>query len=209
MKVAIIGHGAAIGAAGIYQGTGWKIWGINSVHRNALVRGPQDWDAMFNLHRLAHLERDCPQYVDWDSTFSRRNPKVPMVVVDTWGGLLEREVIYPRKAIAKMPRGEYHASSFDMAVAYAIHLKAKVIHLHGANFATDSPREEPISARACLEYWCGYAQGRGIELRAFSCHGLFRQFHLVMSDSYYGFDDVQMIEERGRRAPAHPLDLRR
>lgn len=196
MKVAIIGNGAAPGAATMYDDT-WTFWGMNSVHRRRDLYVPR-WALMFNLHRLAHLERDCPQYVDWDSVFSRRNPKVPMVVCDSWKGLLKNQVIYPRAAIAKMPRGEYHASSFDMMVALAIHQKAELIHLHGANFATDSPREEPISARACLEYWCGYAQGRGIDVIPVRSHGLFKQFHLVMTDSYYGFDDVHMIEERRR-----------
>lgn len=196
MKIAIIGNGAQAGAATMYDST-WKFWGMNSVHRRRDVYVPR-WHLMANLHRLPHLERDVPQYVDWDATFSRRNPKVPMLVCDSWKGLLKNQVIYPRAVIAKMPRGEYHASSFDMLVAYALHLKATHIHLHGAHFALDSPREEPISARPCLEYWCGYAQGRGVEVREISCHGLFKQFHLVMTDSYYGFDDVQMIERRRR-----------
>lgn len=196
MKVAIIGNGAAPGAAMLYDNT-WKFWGMNSVHRRRDLYVPQ-WALMANLHRLAHLERDCPEYVDWDMVFSRRFPKVPMLVCDSWKGLLKNQVIYPRAAVAKLPRGEYHASSFDMLVALAIVRGATVIHLHGANFALDSPREEPISARACLEYWCGYAQGRGIEVKEHRCHGLFKQFHLVMTDSYYGFDDVHMIEERRR-----------
>jgi hypothetical protein len=150
---------------------------------------------MANLHRFSHLERDCAEYVDWDSNFSRRNPKTPMLVVDSWGRLLKNHAIYPRKEIAKMPRGEYHASSFDMLVAYAILLKAKYIDIHGAGFALDSPNEEPISARACLEYWCGYAQGLGIKVNAYRSKGLFRQFHLVMTDTYYGFDDVRMVDE--------------
>lgn len=191
MKIAIIGAGAGQQATWPYDDT-WTFWGINSVHR---THGAP-WAAMFNLHRLAHLERDCPQYVDWDSAFSRRNPKVPMVVIDSWKGLLKHQVLFPRRELVRQPRADYHASSFDWLVAYAIHLKATRIHLHGANFALDSPREEPVSARACLEYWCGYAQGRGIEVREYDCHGLFRQFHFVMSGTVYGYDDVRMVETR-------------
>lgn len=196
LKVAIIGNGAQPGAAALYDDS-WQFWGMNSVHRRKDLSVPK-WSLMANLHRLAHLERDCPQYVDWDNTFSRRNPKVPMMVVDNWKGLLKNQVIYPRSEVAKMPRGEYHASSFDLLVALAILRGAVAIQLHGAHFALDSPREEPISARAALEYWCGYAQGRGIDVLEIYCHGLFKQFHLVMTDSYYGFDDVRMIERRRR-----------
>ena len=189
--VAIVGPGAPAGT-GAYYDERWELWGLNSSYRQHGMR----WARMFNLHRLAHLERDVPQYVDWDSAYSRRHPKVPFYVVDSWRGLLKNQVLLPRAELAKQPRGHYHASSFDWMVAYAIHLGAKNIHVHGAHFALDSPREEPISARACLEYWLGYAQGRGINVAAGNCHGLFRQFHLVMSDSAYGFDDVHMVEER-------------
>ena len=191
-RVAIIGPGAREGS-GLHYDSRWELWGLNSCYRQHKA---VPWARMFNLHRLAHLERDCPEYVDWDSAYSRRYPRLPFYVVDSWKGLLKHQVLYPRAAIAKMPRGNYHASSFDMMVALAIQIKATLIHIHGAHFALDSPREEPISARACLEYWCGYAEGRGIEVREYGCHGLFKQFHLVMSDTYYGFDDVHMVEKQ-------------
>jgi len=191
VKVAILSGGAS-SDAGLYYDQSWRIWGINSVHRSHGAR----WAKMFNLHRLAHLERDCPQYVDWDSTFSRRNPKVPMVVIDSWKGLLKNQVLFPRASLARQPRADYHASSFDWLVAYAVHLKATVIHLHGARFALDSNREEPISAQACLEYWCGYAEGRGIKVVEHRDCEMFVQFHLVQSHSVYGYDDVRMVERR-------------
>jgi hypothetical protein len=191
MNIAIVGPGAARGAGSFYDER-WKIWGINSAYRQHHAR----WAKMFNLHRLRHLERDCPQYVDWDSTWSRRNPRVPMVVVDSWKGLLKNQVLFPRAALAKQSRTDYHASSFDWLVAYAIHLKAKLIHIHGARFALDSPREEPISARACLEYWCGYAQGLGIKVTEHRDCELFVQYHLVQSRTVYGYDDVHMVEYR-------------
>src|SRR5690349_18148101 len=119
---------------------------------------------MFNLHKIAHLRRDCPQYIAWDSVFSQMNPRTPLYVIDSWGKLLRNQVIFPRALLSKQPRGHYHASSFDWLVAYAIHEGAKIISLHGVGFALDSPREEPMSARACLEYWSGYAQGKGIDV---------------------------------------------
>lgn len=194
MRVAIIGNGASPHAGASYDER-WQLWGMNSSYR-AHPGLERRWDRMFNLHRLAHLERDCPEYVDWDAAWSRRHPKVPMVVVDSWGKLLTNQAIFPRAALQKQPRGDYHASSFDWLVAYAIHLKATMIHIHGAKFALDSPREEPISARACLEYWCGYAEGRGITVREHSDCEMFVQYHLVQSRTVYGYDDVKMVEHR-------------
>ena len=195
MNVAIIGPSAYAGVGLDYNRKDWEIWGINSCYRNTGLC-VSNWSRMFNLHRFAHLERDVPRYVDWDAAFSRRNPHVPMYVVDSWGGLLRNERIFPRKALAKQPRCDYHASSFDWLVAFAIHLKAKVIHIHGAQFALDSPREEPISARACLEYWCGYAVGRGIAVNVGADCEMFLQYHLVASRTVYGYDDVRMVEDR-------------
>lgn len=195
MKVAIIGPSSHPHAGELYDKT-WELWGLNSVHTRRHDQAP--WARMFNLHRLAHLERDCPQYVDWDSAYSRRHPKVPMVVVDSWKGLLKNQVIFPRAELAKQPRGHYHASSFDWLVAYAVYLKAKMINIHGAQFALDSNREEPVAAWACLEYWCGYAEGRGIPVKTHRDCDMFVQYHLVRSNTVYGYDDVAMIEDRTR-----------
>ena len=192
MKVVIVGPGSRSEGLQGYDKT-WQFWGINAAYRS--VAAPR-WNRMFNLHKIAHLRRDVPQYVAWDSTFSQLNPKVPLYVVDSWGRLLANQRLFPRKELAKMPRGDYHASSFDWMVALAIHERAKIISLHGVGFALDSPREEPISARACLEYWCGVAQGKGITVWTASDCDIFYQYHLVRSRTVYGYDDVTMVERR-------------
>jgi len=195
VRVAILGPNAGRDAGSVYDDR-WEIWGINSVHARRFNVSPR-WTRMFNLHRLAHLERDCPEYVDWDATFSRRNPEIPIYVIDSWNGLLKNEVLFPKQALdAKLPRNHYHASSFDWLVAYAVYLKAKRIDIHGAQFVVDGPGREPISAQACLEYWCGYAEGKGIPVTPLKSCELFNQYHLVRSNSLYGYDDVRMVEDR-------------
>jgi hypothetical protein len=194
LKIAIVGPSAAQRSVDLYDQT-WTFWGINSCYRRLAAR----WAAMFNLHRLAHLERDVPQYIGWDAAFSRLNPKVKMVVVDTWRGLLKNQVIFPRAELEHQPRSDYHASSFDWMLAYAVHLGAKIVSVHGANFALDSNRDEPISARACLEYWAGYAEGRGTRVWTAGDCDLFLQYHLVASRTVYGYDDVVMVEDRRAR----------
>lgn len=194
MKVAIVGPSAKPTPLFVYDEK-WQFWGINAAYRN--IRPPRSWSMMFNLHRFEHLKRDCPEYLWWDGVWSALNPKVPMVTVDAWPGrLLANPVIFPRKKLAAQPRADYHASSFDWLVAYAIHLKATHIAVHGVGFALDSNREEPISARACLEYWLGYAEGRGIKTIVARDCDIFYQYHLVRSRTVYGYDDVVMVEKR-------------
>lgn len=193
MKVAIIGPAADQNACLAYL-HGYEVWGINSSYRQQ--HPAAKWTRMFNLHRYAHLKRDCPQYIEWDSDFSRSPVAAPVYTIDHWHGRLLTEVIFPRAHLARQPRTHYHASSFDWLVAYAVYLKAKEIHLHGAKFALDSPREEPMSAQACLEYWCGYATGLGIKVMPGRDCEIFTQYHLVASHSVYGYDDVHMVEDR-------------
>lgn len=191
MKVAIIG-GVAQQQFFFGQRDGWSIWGLNSI-RPAWVR---KWSKMFNLHRFKHLERDCPQYVDWDTVWSKRNPNVPMYVVDRWpGNRLANQVLFPLDKLRALPRGGiYHAGSFDMMVAFAILLRAEEIAIHGVRLTNETG--EPISARACLEYWIGVAEGRGIKVTTAEDCDMFAQFHYVRSKSVYGYDDVHMVEWR-------------
>lgn len=194
LKVLIVAGGARQQTIDFYDDT-WKRWGINSIYNR--IRAP--WARMFNLHRVAHLARDVPQYVAWDAAYSHLNPWLPFYVVDSWGGLLKKQVLFPRRELEKMPRGDYHASSVDWMVALAVHEGAKMIAIHGARFALDGPGDEPVSAQACLEYWCGYATGKGVQIVVGSDSELFYQYHLVRSRSVYGYDDVRMVEHRRGR----------
>jgi len=201
LKVAMIG-GAAKEKYFLNQGYDftWEVWGLNAIRPNERLQNgwkPINWARMFNLHRFEHLNRDCPEYIYWDSAWSKRNPKVPLYVLDSWHGLLANEQMFPLEELKRFPRGgRYHAGSFDMLVAYAVHLGAVEIAIHGVTLATDSPISEPISARACLEYWCGFAEGRGIRVKIAQDCELFYQYHLVRSKTVYGADDVRLIEDR-------------
>jgi len=179
----------------------WEIWGLNAIRPDNRPQNrwaPVRWARMFNLHRFAHLNRDCYEYIIWDADWSKNNPTVPFYVIDTWNGLLANEHLFPRHQLHTVlgPRGGiYHAGSIDMMVAYAIALGAVEIGLHGVGLALDTPRGEPISARACLEYWCGFAEGRGVKVKAMPDCDILRQYHLVVSDTTYGYDDVKLVVE--------------
>lgn len=175
------------------SGTPWEIWGLNAIRPAWQNLG---WARMFNLHRFAHLNRDAHGYIYADSDWAKDHPEVPVYVIDDWHGLLPNQRIFPLSPYPGLPRyGLYHAGSFDMMVAFAIIEGAVEIVLHGIGLALDSWQAEPISARACLEYWCGVAEGRGIKVRTTPDCNIFRQYHLVVSDTVYGRDDVKLIME--------------
>lgn len=202
LKVAILGGAAKekYFTRAQYDHT-WEIWGLNSIRPDQRADqsrwAPIRWARMFNLHRFEHLNRDAYQYLILDMDWSKNNPRVPMCVVDSWHGLLANEHLFQREELRTLsPRGgRYHAGSFDMLVAYALFEGATEIVLHGICLALDSARSEPISARACLEYWCGVAEGRGVMVVVQPDCDIFRQYHLVASDTTYGFDDVKLVVE--------------
>jgi len=193
MKVAIVGGRARSEYFAIDQSRGspWELWGLNAIRPGWVYR----WARMFNLHRIAHLKRDWRENLWNERMWAEANPKVPFYVLDRWPrGWLPRQEIFPRKRLEAMPHGRYHAGSIDWMVAFAALLKADEISVHGIGLNLESG--EPISARACLEYWCGYAEGRGIKVSIAKDCDLFAQYHYVKSNTVYGYDDVQLIERR-------------
>ena len=55
---------------------------------------------------------------------------------------------------------------------------------------------EPLSAWACLEYWIGYARGRGIRVVLAEDCNLFYNYRIVRDKRQYGYDDWDLIEDR-------------
>lgn len=191
LKVALVGGICKRAGAIFAYGAGWEIWAINAIRPWHL-----QWARCFNLHRYKHLQRDWHDGIYREAAWANAHPHVPFVVIDPWPkALLPNQVIFPREKLRTLPRGgEYHAGSFDMIVAYAILIGAKEIALHGIGLNMESG--EPISARACLEYWCGVAEGRGCKVTIAPDCDLFAQYHLVKSKTVYGYDDVQLVERR-------------
>lgn len=192
MKIAIIGGHARAGDIAHYDDS-WQMWGLNAIRPPWIAR----WHAMFNLHRFAHLVRDWRWQLRKDIEWAQAHRQVPFYVLDPWPRkVLPNQMIFPKRRLLAMPNGQYHAGSFDWMVAFAVLQGAKAISLHGVRLALDGPADEPISARACLEYWCGYAAGRGVTVLTARTTELFWQYHLVKSRSLYGYDDIHLVEQR-------------
>lgn len=200
LRVAIVGN--ARNPQPVYERfqQGWEMWGLNAIYP-PWAMGIQ-WARRFNLHMFEHLKRDWLQGVRFEVDNMKARPDTPLYVLDPWvradgTPMLPNERIFPgEELMATQPGGRYRAGSWDWLVAYAVHLGAVEITLHGVYLSLDSFRDEPMSARACLEYWIGYAEGKGVKVGLFDCD-LMYQYHLVRSRTVYGYDDVAVVEERG------------
>lgn len=190
MKVAIFG-GAQIrdfGAVAVLDDS-WEMWGLNNVIPACVPR----WTRWFNLHHYRTLRREWAHGLANELAWAHLNPRLPCYVLESWGRKLPCERIFPRKQLAKMPRGNYHCGSFDWMVAFAVLLGAEEISLHGIGVAYEGG--EPMSAHACLEYWCGYAEGRGIAVHAHDVN-CFYNYRIVRDRKAYGYDDWDLVEDR-------------
>lgn len=155
--VMIIGEDAE--AAYFLPIEGAEIWGLNAA-RPAWV---PYWSRMFNLHSHSSLRVDWAEHLPKEEAWVRENPGVPFYVGAWW----------PRDKFPSQVRFEtpslplihgkyyYHRGSIDLMVLFAVTLGFQEIKLHGVKLS--KPTESP-SARACLEYWCGYAEGLGVRV---------------------------------------------
>ena len=171
----------------------WKareLWGLNGMFRTRQL----PWTRWFNLHRLAHLRRDWRDGLEIEIAWANYLPHVPFYGITPWPWIRHSHA-FPLTKIRSLPRGgRYHAGSYDMLVAFAVWLGFKRIELYGIGLNLESG--EPVSARACLEYWLGVAAGRGIEVFVHPKCDIFAQYHYVKSRTVYGYDDVRLVEDR-------------
>jgi hypothetical protein len=192
MKVVILGGGSK--EKYYKQRKGWEVWGLNGIRPEWIPK----WNRMFNLHMREHLESEWNEGLRTDIKWARKNKDIPFYVCDSWKDV-PSAIIFPLSEM-KFGRYNYHCGSFDLMVAFAIYLGVTEIDLHGISLVLE--RGEPISARACLEYWCGYAEGQGIKVTAakdcylFSPYHIIRSYSLVRTNRIYGFEDTMLIEDR-------------
>jgi hypothetical protein len=187
MRVAIIGRPAKEQHfnASDYD----EVWGWNA------TRFPwAKWTRRFNLHKFSYLEGVWQDGLRIEAAYMARETHVPLYTIDPWPKeIAPNNVIFPREKLQGFFRPNYHCSTFDWLVAFAIQLGARKIGIHGISLWGN---DQPLSARACGEYWCGIAEGRGIEIEAKEDSDLFTYMHMVRSRQVYGYDDVQILEKR-------------
>lgn len=197
-RVAIIGGGAKESDffkahADLPELHGLAIWGLNAIRYPWVPR----WDKMFNLHTYENLMRyGWP--VDREVEFTHHNPSVPFYTMDKKNWPAPHELgsswrTFPREPFINA-RNQYHCSSFDWLIAHAMRSHVNELTLHSVNWALAN--DEPLAGRACMEYWCGYAEANGMVIKQDPRCDNFCFVHIVKSDLIYGLDDTPVFEDR-------------
>lgn len=151
MKVIIIGKGRGWDEAPP-RGEGYEIWGITQL----------------NLRRPVDLVIDMNDYSGnrWgaletlEATISRNkamHDEIPYVDL----------LSYPFREIVEEFGTDYFSSTVAYAVALAVHRGATEIDLYGVTLEVDS---EYRDQKPCVEYWLGFARGKGLKVAVYGEH---------------------------------------
>ena len=164
------------------KGSGWELapsvgneydtWGITQL----LLRRPVDLvidmnvydDMRWGLHEKKENDEVRKQCA---------SDKIPYI------GLKE----YPLDEIVDKFETDYFGSTADYAIALAIHKGYDEINLYGVNmFGGD----EYAYQKPSVDFWCGYAKGKGIKLSVF---GKLCNIMRTRNNIIYGYDTKQRI----------------
>jgi hypothetical protein len=169
----------------------YDCWTLNSAWRlfpEDLHWHPVRLRAWFELHSRRYLSQEWGRRHTHFKALAVLTVPVYVQRVKDWPELRYGRT-FPRGSLRRaFPRGDYHASSLDWMFAYGIWLGYRDIRLYGVDFGpTDTG--EPLSARACLEYWVGVAEGRGVRVTLQEPTGLFWIYNYGRERTPYHYDD--------------------
>ena len=155
----------------------WEVWSLNRI-LPLDVQGRFRSDRWFELHPWSAQD-------DADIAWLRENP-VPCYTLDSWPWI-PHSVRFPVERIhAAFPR-RYYTCTFAFQIALALIEGVQEIGLWGVDLPLGSPRERTVE-RACVEYWLGVAEGRGVTITLpEDCTMLWRPW-------LYGYDYYQEDE---------------
>jgi hypothetical protein len=143
MKVTIIG-----------KGDGWQdapsdgeAWGVNDL----ILR--RNVSRVIQIHNLA-LASDEGRRVEIATR--ERAKSIGASYIDSES--------YPLWDVVKFFESDYFSSTVDYAIALAVFEAYTKIDMYGVNMANPS---EYSCQKAGVEFWCGIAKGRGVEVKVF------------------------------------------
>ena len=141
MRVAIIG-----------LGPGWEeapydceTWGINQL----ICRRPVS--KVIDIHIMSQCDNEQEQQYLIDARKRAKEDNTPIIEIEN----------YPLHEIIEEFGSDYFANSVAYAIALAIYKGYDEIDLYGVNQSTG---KEYIFEKGGVEYWIGFAKGRGIKV---------------------------------------------
>lgn len=186
-KVCIVGGSVSRGDAFSCEPRDeWEIWCVNDIRVEGLT--PDRW---FALHTKEHFEEHYTIGWAYQKNMYQKS-FTPIMVWEKFPDVPDC-IVYPMEEVeALTPHGGYHCGSFDWMLALAILEKFEEVRLCGVVLGQGG---EPISSRACMEYWIGIAEANGITVDIRRPSDLMMNFFLVGTKNRYGPDKFHLCED--------------
>ena len=179
---------------------GHEFWGLNDFHWMKGWPPLHSHTRWFQLHPPHYLRKHYPQGIDdLKENWSVEGGRGVRLYMDRHYPEYPDSEPYPNAEVeALTPRGKYHTSSMDWMLGLAILEEFERILVCGVNLITfPILNGEPISGRACMEYWVGVADGRGIDLQYLGPPGhMFQNLHMAVARNQlqYGFEHEPALD---------------
>ena len=164
--------------------------------REEVVEDPERGDVRCGHRRAAIVgtgpgREEAPYRENGWCVWALNEIRQPCYVLDPaeWGpGEVPSPARYPLARVQEAGMRRYFSCTFAYQVALAVLEGFEELGLWGVQLHLGSPRERLVERR-CVDYWLGYAEGRG--LRVSQDSGLAWQPHL------YGYDyDGELLDSR-------------
>jgi hypothetical protein len=153
-KVALLGGITAQRVLAPWDDPAWDIWSMNLIP--AVTP-----EGIFRADRWFELHERCAQ-TDDDLIWIRRCP-VPIYVPDAdMATLNSRALIYPLAQVERETRN-YWACTMAYQIALALCEGYREVGLYGIDLRQGTLRERTVEW-ACLSWWAGFAEGRGMRI---------------------------------------------
>ena len=177
-----------------------EIWGLNDWHWIKGWPPLQAHSRWFQLHPPHYLRKHYPQGIDdLRDNWSVEDGVGVRLYMDRHYAEYPDSESYPKAEVEALTlRGKFHTSSMDWMLALAIHEGFKRILVCGVNLIQfPIMNGEPISSLACMSYWVGVADGRGVDLQYLGPQGhMFQNLHMATYQSrlQYGFEHEPALD---------------
>ena len=145
MKIIIVGKGPGWERAPVEGET----WGVNDL----LLRRPVK--LTFQIHNIDKLPHK--DFLNVEAQVKEINKLGIPVIIRKKHKLFPTGIIFPYD---KMPV-QYFSNSIAYMIAYAVYKGATEIEMYGVALLL---KEEYADQRPCIEFWIGYALGKGVKV---------------------------------------------
>ena len=160
-----------------------EVWSVNDAH----ILRPVDLVVDIHIKRLNPIEEQ-PKF-DKKHLELLREKEIPAYFVSEIEGYPNIKK-YPIEEILKEFGSDYFGSGIDYIIALAIYKGATEIHIYGVYMVLE---DEYSHQKPSLEYWIGFARGRGISVEV---HGDKTELLLTRSGYMYGYQTLQAWREK-------------